>query len=306
MDLAGGLGGLGPPGDGPGPAFVLAAGQVGNEAQQGVAGLDEPVQAGLLHPQVLQEEGTVLRVHGGNVRLHVGADGHHLGVFVFSSLHHRLVVGVVRIILKAGLVHIGCEDDGLQGQQVGGGQNLCLLLIAGVAAGGLALPQPGQQSLEHLSRVEELLVSLAGLGVLLNAALHHLHVCHDELNVDNLNVPGGIAAALYVDDVLVVKAADHMDNGVGLPDVGQELVAQALPLGGPLHQTGDVHKLNDRRGLFLGVIDLCQLVQTGVGDGDHTHIGVDGAEGIIGGLGACVGDGIEQGALAHVGQTHDT
>ena len=38
VDLARCLGGLGAPGDRPGPAFVLAAGQVGNQAQQGVAG----------------------------------------------------------------------------------------------------------------------------------------------------------------------------------------------------------------------------------------------------------------------------
>ena len=29
---------------------------------------------------------------------------------------------------------------------------------------------------------------------------------------------------------------------------------RALPLGGPLHQAGDVHKLDDRRGLLLGLV----------------------------------------------------
>ena len=154
--------------------------------------------------------------------------------------------------------------------------------------------------------MQKLLVALAGLGVLVDAALDHLHVGHDQLQVDDADVAGGVAAALHVDDVVVVKAADHMHDGVRLPDVGQKLVAQALALGSALHQTGDVHELDDRRGFLLGLVNFRQLVQTGVRHRDHAHVGVDGAEGIVGGLRAGVGDGVKEGALAHVGQTHNT
>ena len=97
-----------------------------------------------------------------------------------------------------------------------------------------------------------------------------------------------------------------MDDGVGLPDVGQELVAQARALAGALDETGDVHELDDRRGLLVGLVHLRQLVQPLVGDGHHAHVGVDGAEGIVGALRAGVGDGVEQRRFAHVGQAHDT
>ena len=109
-----------------------------------------------------------------------------------------------------------------------------------------------------------------------------------------------------MDHVLVVKAAHHVDDGVGLADVGQKLVAQALPPGGPLHQSGDVHELDHRRGSLLGVVHLRQLVQTGVGHRHHAHVGVDGAEGVVGALRAGVGNGVEQGALSHIGETHDS
>ena len=36
------------------------------------------------------------------------------------------------------------------------------------------------------------------------------------------------------------------------------------------------------------------------------HVGLNGAEGIVGAFGAGIGDGVEQGTLAHVGQPHDT
>ena len=109
-----------------------------------------------------------------------------------------------------------------------------------------------------------------------------------------------------MDHIVVVKAAHHMDDGVGHADVAQKFVAQALALAGSLDQTGNIHELNDRRGGFLRVVHLRQLVQPVVGDSHHAHIGVDGAEGVVGALRAGVGDGVEQGALPHIGQTHDT
>ena len=109
-----------------------------------------------------------------------------------------------------------------------------------------------------------------------------------------------------MDDVLVVEAADHMDDGIGHTDVGQEFVAQSLALGGALYQTGDVHKLNDCGGGLFGVVHLGKPVQPVVGNSHHAHIGVDRAEGVVGGLCARLGDRIEKRALAHVGQTHDS
>ena len=86
-----------------------------------------------------------------------------------------------------------------------------------------------------------------------------------------------------------------MDNGIRLPDVGQELVAQTRALAGTLDQTGNVHKLDDGRRLFVRLIHLGQLVQPLIRHRHHAHIGVDGAERIVCALCAGVGNGIEQG-----------
>src|SRR5699024_1180646 len=45
VDLTGGLGSLGAPLDGPGPAFVAAGGEEGDQAQQGIGAANQPVQA---------------------------------------------------------------------------------------------------------------------------------------------------------------------------------------------------------------------------------------------------------------------
>src|SRR5699024_12075652 len=83
----------------------------------------------------------------------------------------------------------------------------------------------------------------------------------------------------HVDDVVVVKAAHHMDDGVALPDVPQELVAQARALGRALDQARDVHELDDGGGLFVCLPDLGQLFHPYVGHSNDTACVIDGVYG---------------------------
>ena len=105
-----------------------------------------------------------------------------------------------------------------------------------------------------------------------------------------------------MDHIVVVKAAHHVDDGGALADVGQKFVAQALALGSALDQTGDVH---EGGGGLLWVIHFTELVQAVVWHSHHAHVGINGAERVVGAFGAGVGNGVKQGALAHVGQTHN-
>ena len=107
-------------------------------------------------------------------------------------------------------------------------------------------------------------------------------------------------------DVAVLKAAEHVSHGVHVPDVGEELVAQTLALGGAAHQTGDIHEFDNGGGVELGIVHLRQTVQTAVRHRHHAYVGIDGAEGIVGADGTCTGDGIEERGLAYVGQTDNS
>ena len=98
-----------------------------------------------------------------------------------------------------------------------------------------------------------------------------------------------------------------MDDGVHLADVGQKLVAQAFALAGTGHQAGDINKLHPSRNDLLTAGELRQLLQPFIGHRHRAHIGLDGAKGKIGGLGLGVSDqGVEQGGLAHIGQSNDS
>ena len=43
-----------------------------------------------------------------------------------------------------------------------------------------------------------------------------------------------------------------------------------------------------------------------IGHGHHTHVGVDGAEGVVVRRHARIGNGVKQGGLAHIRQSHNT
>ena len=96
-----------------------------------------------------------------------------------------------------------------------------------------------------------------------------------------------------------------MGDGVGLTDVGQELVAQAFTFGGAFYQAGDVDELHAGRDDALGLDDGGQGVQAGIGHGDHATVRLDGAEGEVLGTDTGFGQCIEQGGFADVGQSDD-
>ena len=85
-----------------------------------------------------------------------------------------------------------------------------------------------------------------------------------------------------MDDILVVETAHDMDDGVHAPNMPQELVSQTFPLAGSLDETGDVHNLHGRRENPFRLYILRQLVHPGIWYLDDSHIGLDGAERIIG------------------------
>jgi hypothetical protein len=66
-----------------------------------------------------------------------------------------------------------------------------------------------------------------------------------QLGVDHLDVGTRIDLARDVHDVLVLEAAHDVRDGVGLADVGEELVAEALALAARRHQPGDIDELDD-------------------------------------------------------------
>ena len=319
MDLAGSLRCFCALADGPCAALLLAVGQEGDQAQQIIAGSDEVVQTTGFNAHFSQKSLLFLGRVVGDILLGLGADGNvACALFLGACGHQRDILVVFDALHQVVLAHVAGVQHRLCAQQTHLVQNSLLLGIALVkieAAGRLAGAQVVGQLLQPCGFGGSTLV-VAALGSLCHAAcavLHHLKVGQDQLVVDGIDVSNGVHGLSlgnilhHMDDVVIVKAAHHMHNGVALADVAQELVAKACTLAGTLHKARDIHELHDGRGLFVGLPDLGQLVQTLVRHGYDAAVRLDGAEGIV--CGFCVlggGDGIEQSGLADVRQADDT
>ena len=109
-----------------------------------------------------------------------------------------------------------------------------------------------------------------------------------------------------MDDVVVIEAAHHMNDGVHFPYMGQEFVAQSLPAAGSLDEAGDVNELNGGGRHFLRMIHLRQNVQPPVRDKNNARVGLNGTERIVFRLRSRVCDRVEQCAFSDVRKTDNT
>ena len=312
VDLARGLRGLGAVFDGPSPALVLAVGQERDEAEQRVGALDQAVEAGLLNAELLEEHRAILAVELGDVLLELGADRQNLRALLIGELLDLLEIPVAVLIRKAVLVHVRGVDDGLEAQKIGGRDELCVVRRDLERARALARVEVLCEVGEELDLVQELLVALGHLRRLFHAAVDHLKVSHDELQVDGLNVAEGIDGDVRacvghdVHDVFIVKAAHNVHDGVRAADVLEELVAEARALARALDEARDVDKFDDGGSLLLGVVHLGELIEALIGNGHHADVRLNGAEGVVGAFRVRVGDRVEESGLADIRQSDDS
>jgi len=98
-----------------------------------------------------------------------------------------------------------------------------------------------------------------------------------------------------MDNVLVLKAAHHMQHRVHLPDVAEKLIAQPLALRRAFDQPGDIDELHLRRYGLARFSKRGEDVQPFVRHRHHADIRLNGAERIIFRRDGRCGQGIEDG-----------
>ena len=139
-----------------------------------------------------------------------------------------------------------------------------------------------------------------------DAALDGLQVAQLQFQVNHFLVAHRVHIAVHVSDIVVVKTSEHMQDGIGLADVGQESVPESLAATGAFHQACNVHNFDGGGDNALGMHELGQAVQPLVGHGDDPHIGLDGAERKVGRLCLGVRQTVKQSRLTHVGKSHNS
>ena len=155
-------------------------------------------------------------------------------------------------------------------------------LMGGGGHGEELVAQPLHMGAEgvQLLRIRQQ-ISLVGHGDL--GAGGQLRAILPQLGVDGVKVRDGVAS-------LAAGHIHQMHQQTAAVDVPQEVVPQSGTLAGALDDAGDVR--HDEADALVHV--------------DHTQIGVEGGEMVIGDLGVGLADHAEQRGLTHVGETHQS
>ena len=140
----------------------------------------------------------------------------------------------------------------------------------------------------------------------LQPSVRHGEVGHEELEVEALEVPGRIDAALGVRDGGILERADHVEQRIGVPQprevIGRQLLGPDVALG-RRRGRGQVHVRDVGLDDLLRLEDAGQRVQPGIGDLDDPDVQGDAA--VPAGLGVAPGERVEDGRLARSGKTDD-
>ena len=258
------------------------------QVEQLICRLDKTSHSRLLQAHILQEHLTlVVILQLGDIGLGSCCHDKHLGILVGNSGLNSLGVSVARH--SACLIDIADVQHRLIGQKIQISDQLALLLIGLDRTSRAAL-------LQRLLELHEQIVATLGVlvasGSLLLAfayvILYCLQILQLQLCVDNTLVTNWINRAIDVGDVTILKAAQNVDNSIGIADIAQELVTQALTLRCTLYQTCDIDNLDSCRDNLLWVINLSQLHQALIGYGDNANVGLDSTEREICRLRLCV------------------
>ena len=167
--------------------------------------------------------------------------------------------------------------------------------------------QHGLVGLEH-GRLNLGFLVAGGSGFLLlaQARLDGLQVLELQFGIYDFLVAHGVDGPIHMGDVLILEAAQHVDDGIRLTDVAEELVAETLALARTFHESGDVYYLAGGGNDASGMHQLGQFGESLVGNGDHAHVGFNRTEGEVGCL--CLGtrQTVEEGGFTHVGQSDNS
>jgi hypothetical protein len=307
VDDACSAGGPGAAADGPGADLLHAGGEVSDEVEERVGGVDEAVEAGFFEAHLFQELVAFGGFELGDFGFHLPADSDYLTSLFSGAFFYGCGVGVAGD--EAGLVDVSDVELGLCGdeEEVAGVGFFFVGKIDG--ARGLA----GFEGLLELRESGELgfnlVIGVGGLAELFHlgvALVDGVEVGEEELGVDDVDVVEGVDAAGDVDDLGVVEAADDVADGVCGADVAEELIAEAFAFGSAFDETGDVDELHGGGDEGFGFDEVGDFGEALIGHGDYAGVGVDGAEGIVGGLRLGRGEGVEDGGLSDVGETNDS
>ena len=258
----------------PGTAFVRTGSQECLQVQQFVCGLDQTGNTGFFQADFLKEHlALFICLEFGDFAFDLGCNDQDFRILVFDGFADGFHIFIA--VHGAGFVDVADIHDRFVGQQE---QVVCNFLfvfrLKRNSAGTFSLLQCFFVFAKYFVSDFCLFVT-ACLCLFLHfgdTAVDGFQVLDLQLGIDNLLIADRVYTPVYVDDVIVVEAAQYMQDCIRFTDIGKELVAQAFPFAGSFNETGDIYDFHRCGNHALGVFDLSQFIQSFVRYGDNADI----------------------------------
>jgi hypothetical protein len=175
----------------------------------------------------------------------------------------------------------------------------------------LALLQPvkdlGSSSLLLLEflHLKGLATTASLLAQGLEGLLDELHILDTELLANDSQITNGVDITLDVDNLGIIEAANHLEDGIDSTNVRQERVTQTSTSRGTTGETGNIVHGQVGGNLRLGLVVVDEPVVPVIGNNDTGLLGVNGGIGEVGRVTQRrLGDGLEESRFADVGKTN--
>lgn len=127
----------------------------------------------------------------------------------------------------------------------------------------------------ELLHLQRLATSPGLLDELLQRLLGELDILETKLLADDVQITDRVDITLNVDDLGIIEASHHLEDGIDSANVRQESVSKTGTGGSALCETGDVVDGQVGRHDRLGLVVLDEPVEAVIGDNDTRLFGVD-------------------------------
>ncbi len=293
MNDPGGLWSRGSTGNRPRTNLFHTGCEVGVQLKQVVGLANQAIYPRLLELEVVKEHAALLvGFEFGDVGLGRRSQVKHASTFFDSHCAHLFNPGVS--CFGGRLFDVADVHHGLVRKQLVVGDPGIFFFGTVKATNRLALLDVLLESFAHLYLSPTLSGSaLGGLASTIYALFKGFKVLELQLKIYGFFVAKRIHAAVYVHDVVVLKAAQHVQKSIALPDVAQKLVAQAFSLAGSLDQACYVNNLHRGGNHALGIHDLGKGSRARVGHVHRAYVGLNGAKGKVCSVGLGVAQAVE-------------
>ncbi len=209
----------------------LSGSQIGNKTEKLVTGRNEPVKTRFLEPDFFKKAFCSSRSREA-ISASISAQ---TGTTPAPLLGRNFLDGLIMLVLleisrNLVLAHVAGINNRLSEMRATS-LSSCRRPRRGQMNGRFFRFQGGHK--EPLKRSTSLASDLSPFIIFcesVDTAFKHFHIGKNQLEIYGFNVSCGVDRTVHMDNVVVFKAADNMNNGVNLADMGKEFVPQSLAL----------------------------------------------------------------------------